>query len=121
MWHYRPWRGNLPIGSVLLLLLALLVMLALLPAQAQSDQRCFSETGHCIHGRIRDYWEQNGGLPVFGYPISAQRPFTIEGQPMHGDIVHLVKCVSNIRRLVVIKPKHVHCRRIFRHGTTSLG
>ena len=23
-----------------------------------------------IEGRIREYWEQNGGLPVFGYPIS---------------------------------------------------
>ncbi|NJK80414.1 MAG: hypothetical protein HC914_11090 [Chloroflexaceae bacterium] len=44
--------------------------------------RCFDETGFCIDGRIRDYWEQNGGLPVFGFPISAQRTFTIEGQPI---------------------------------------
>lgn len=40
------------------------------PAHAQS-QRCFPETGFCIDGRFRDYWEQNGGLQVFGYPIAA--------------------------------------------------
>jgi len=44
--------------------------------------RCFDETGYCIDGRIRDYWEQNGGLPVFGFPISVQRTFPIEGQPI---------------------------------------
>ena len=37
----------------------------------QADQRCFQETGQCIAGVIRHYWEQNGGLPVFGYPITA--------------------------------------------------
>ena len=25
---------------------------------------------NCIEGRFRQFWEQNGGLPVFGYPIS---------------------------------------------------
>ncbi len=35
------------------------------------EQRCFPETGQCISGVIRAYWEQNGGLPVFGYPITA--------------------------------------------------
>lgn len=44
--------------------------------------RCFTETGHCIDGRIRQFWEQNGGLPVFGYPITAQRTEIIEGQPL---------------------------------------
>jgi hypothetical protein len=44
------------------------------------DARCFEQTGFCISGRIREYWEQNGGLMVFGYPISPQRAETIEGQ-----------------------------------------
>ena len=34
---------------------------------AQSE-RCFSETGFCVGGRFLQYWEQNGGLPVFGFP-----------------------------------------------------
>lgn len=41
----------------------------------QTDTRCFPETGYCIQGNIRTYWETHGGLPVFGYPIS---PVTME-------------------------------------------
>jgi hypothetical protein len=48
-------------------------------ASAQHAQRCFSETGYCISGTIREYWERTGGLPVFGYPISSQQIETVEG------------------------------------------
>ncbi|PDW02528.1 PD40 domain-containing protein [Candidatus Viridilinea mediisalina] len=44
------------------------------------DERCFAETGFCIAGRIRSYWEQNGGLPVFGFPLTEQREEVIEGR-----------------------------------------
>ena len=42
-------------------------------ARAQSGRLCFNVPGitNCIEGRFREYWEQNGGLPVFGYPITA--------------------------------------------------
>ncbi len=46
------------------------------------DARCFPETGFCMYGRIREYWEQNGGLPVFGYPIAPQTSAVIEGQTL---------------------------------------
>ncbi len=46
-----------------------------------TDSRCFPETSFCIAGQIRAYWEQNGGLPVFGYPIAAQGEESIEGRP----------------------------------------
>jgi glucose/arabinose dehydrogenase len=64
-------------------LLVALVGLAALPgaALAQTDRRCFPETGFCIAGRIREFWEQNGGLRVFGYPIGPQQQEQIEGQP----------------------------------------
>jgi sugar lactone lactonase YvrE len=65
------------------LVLALLgALLALLPqgATAQQDEQCFPETGFCVSGRIRQYWTQNGGLPVFGYPIGPQLEETIEGR-----------------------------------------
>src|SRR5918912_4402515 len=39
-------------------------------AHAKTEQRCFPETGQCISGRFRAYWEQNGGLAVFGYPTT---------------------------------------------------
>ncbi|HMP41802.1 MAG TPA: hypothetical protein PKA05_15590, partial [Roseiflexaceae bacterium] len=61
---------------------ALAALLSLIPlgaASAQSNARCFPETGYCISGPIRAYWEQNGGLPVFGYPTGPQETLTIEG------------------------------------------
>lgn len=60
--------------SPLLTLVVLLLSLASsAETQAQSAERCFPETGHCISGAIRAYWERNGGLAVFGYPISPLR------------------------------------------------
>jgi hypothetical protein len=69
----------------LVLALVLVVVSPLLtgpPARAQSNERCFSETGYCISGRIREFWEQNGGLPVFGLPITPQQQETIQGQTL---------------------------------------
>ena len=65
----------------LFLLTTLLLALAF-PARtdAQAAQRCFPETGYCISGRIREFWEQNGGLPVFGFPITPLQNETIEGR-----------------------------------------
>lgn len=37
---------------------------------AAADERCFPQTGKCISGAIRAYWERNGGLAVFGFPIT---------------------------------------------------
>lgn len=48
----------------------------------QADQRCFGETGYCIDGRIREFWEQNGGLAVFGFPISNLEQMVIDGNPI---------------------------------------
>lgn len=61
----------------------ILFALFVLPtAHAQNDQRCFPETGQCIAGPIRTYWERNGGLAVFGFPITAQATETVEGMPL---------------------------------------
>jgi hypothetical protein len=65
------------IGAVLLAL-AVGFVLAVRPASAAS-QRCFPQTGFCISGPIGAYWQQHGGLPVFGYPISDQHVETVEG------------------------------------------
>jgi glucose/arabinose dehydrogenase len=54
------------------LLIALAGLAPAAPTRA-ADETCFPETGHCLGGRIRQYWQGNGGLPVFGYPINAQR------------------------------------------------
>ena len=68
------WLRQSAIVSVLGILLALVM-----PVTAQSSERCFPETGHCIAGVIRTYWERNGGLAVFGFPTSAPRGEMVEG------------------------------------------
>jgi Alginate lyase len=71
-----------PTYSILLLVLLIAFGASATPnAQGQNNQRCFPETSFCIGGRIRQYWEQNGGLPVFGFPISPLQEQSIEGRP----------------------------------------
>jgi Glycosyl hydrolase family 99 len=50
------------------------------PQQLGGPCRQFPETGHQVCGRILEYWEQNGGLPVFGYPIGELTAQQIEGK-----------------------------------------
>ena len=59
---------TLPLFSILLAVA--LIAMARAEARVQPGSRCFTETGYCIEGRIREFWEQNGGLPVFGFPIT---------------------------------------------------
>jgi len=40
------------------------------PAVPANPVRVFSETGHGIGGGFRWYWEHNGGLMIFGYPLT---------------------------------------------------
>jgi hypothetical protein len=66
------------------------LILGLLPASpALGAPRCFPETGPnitaCVDGRIREFWERQGGLPVFGYPLApafeqptADGPITVQ-------------------------------------------
>jgi hypothetical protein len=71
-------------GVLVLSLCAILLFSIRLPgvgaqrvAPGPDEQRCFSETGHCISGAVRTYWEKNGGLAVFGLPISEVRTETL--------------------------------------------
>src|SRR5207248_7709915 len=42
----------------------------------------FQETGHNLGGGFLQYWQANGGLAQFGYPISEEFTETLEdGQP----------------------------------------
>jgi hypothetical protein len=50
------------------------------PAQPTGPCRTFAETGQQVCGRLLEYWEQNGGLPVFGFPITPQAAQVIEGK-----------------------------------------
>ncbi|HEU5328975.1 MAG TPA: cupredoxin family copper-binding protein [Thermomicrobiales bacterium] len=39
-------------------------------AQQQPGAMYFQETGHNLSGTFQQYWQQNGGLPIFGFPIT---------------------------------------------------
>ena len=60
-------RRSLGPLAVLALLLALLATPTPLVA---AEARYFPETGFSVEGRFLSYWEANGGLPLYGYPIS---------------------------------------------------
>ncbi|CAA9587461.1 MAG: hypothetical protein AVDCRST_MAG18-4144 [uncultured Thermomicrobiales bacterium] len=53
------------------------------PAQQLDGQRYFAETGHNLGGTFRAYWEQYGGLFIYGLPLTEE--FTeksrIDGKP----------------------------------------
>jgi uncharacterized protein YkwD len=66
----KPWPA---------LLLTAALILTTAAAQARSDCRSFAETGHQVCGRLLSYWDANGGLPVFGYPIAEQADQLVEG------------------------------------------
>lgn len=36
--------------------------------------RYFPETGYQMCDEFLDYWQANGGLPIFGYPLTPERP-----------------------------------------------
>jgi Cu-Zn family superoxide dismutase len=73
-------KGMLRIVSLALGVAVLVSMVGVSGVQAQQNERCFPETGFCISGRIREFWEQNGGLAVFGLPLAAQQETTLEGE-----------------------------------------
>jgi len=53
--------------------LALALLLGSLPAlRAQSDVRYFPETQHTLRGAFRVFWEANGGVEIFGFPITEE-------------------------------------------------
>ena len=42
------------------------------PLPAVDGEIYFPETGHNLRGEFRNYWLRNGGLAVFGYPLSEE-------------------------------------------------
>ncbi len=53
------------------------------PVPAKPNARFFPETGHNLDGLFRSYWEANGGLAIYGLPISEEirEVSPIDGKP----------------------------------------
>lgn len=59
----------------ILLALAFVFGVVALPRTASAKELCFAgKTEYCLNDPFSGYWENNGGLPVFGYPITAAAP-----------------------------------------------
>jgi hypothetical protein len=56
----------------LVFVLVLVVSLLILPRGTSIHELCFpsDKTPHCLGDPFSDYWENNGGRPVFGSPIT---------------------------------------------------
>jgi spore germination protein YaaH len=52
----------------------LLSIKSLLNAVDTSNFNYYPETGHTLSGPFKTYWEKNGGLAMFGYPITEEFP-----------------------------------------------
>ncbi|MBA3471137.1 MAG: hypothetical protein H0T53_15995 [Herpetosiphonaceae bacterium] len=60
-------------GVLALMILVIVGTLAHTTAQAAEERKCFGDVPlitDCIEGRFLRFWEANGGLSVFGYPIT---------------------------------------------------
>lgn len=52
-----------------------------LPGRTHAAERiCFAEVPDCIDGRFAEYWRENGGLAVFGFPKSPAMMQHVEGK-----------------------------------------
>ncbi|HEX8597945.1 MAG TPA: hypothetical protein VF952_05445 [Chloroflexia bacterium] len=45
---------------------------AQVPDPKDPDVTYFAAVGHTLRGAFRDYWQRNGGLPQFGYPLTEE-------------------------------------------------
>jgi hypothetical protein len=46
-----------------------------------ATHRFFPETGYTVADAFLAFWEKNGGLPIFGYPLTAAQPITDQTGP----------------------------------------
>jgi beta propeller repeat protein len=42
------------------------------PFESDESRRYFEETGHAISHGFKEFWETNGGLALFGYPLTGE-------------------------------------------------
>jgi hypothetical protein len=75
----RP--GMLGARAVWIVILCVLVVAGVLPTlrvMAQQEPRYFEETGHNVSGAFLRFYDQHGGLAIFGYPLT--RVFSENGR-----------------------------------------
>ncbi|MGB9634654.1 MAG: LGFP repeat-containing protein [Chloroflexaceae bacterium] len=60
-------------AGALMLLVAAMLLAALPVGNARAQGKIyFPQTGHFLGGAFRSFWERNGGVEIFGYPVSPE-------------------------------------------------
>lgn len=77
-WPSLPEDQRLRIGRLGAELTADRTFAPIPPFPKTNERRYFPETGHSLAYGFKEFWEQNGGLAVFGFPISEE--FTENGR-----------------------------------------
>jgi hypothetical protein len=72
MGAYRPQGIRGALGFLVALLVLVLLGPAAHPARAATEVLYVPQTGHYVRGVFRDFWDRNGGLANFGYPITEE-------------------------------------------------
>lgn len=73
----RQSRGVLALVVILMLVL---VAVPIPTAQAQQRILYFPQTGHYLRGAFLSYWEREGGVLIFGYPITEEYIRSADGR-----------------------------------------
>jgi plastocyanin len=69
--EYHPENAD-PANQVLLGQFGRILHPADPPVAQKPGATFFNETGHNLEGKFATYWNLNGGLPIFGFPLSEQ-------------------------------------------------
>lgn len=54
------------------------------PFPDSPDHRYFPETRHSLNWGFKTFWERNGGLPIFGFPVEEEHQEAIPNDPRGG-------------------------------------
>lgn len=67
-------RSTVRRSMALIIVMMLLTLIAVRPqaSNAADPPTYYPETGHYLGGGFRDYWNANGSLQIFGYPITEE-------------------------------------------------
>jgi hypothetical protein len=66
------WSGGRRQYWSLVVIAALLLGALAAPVHAATGVIYYKETGHYVRGAFRDFWDKNGGLANFGYPLTEE-------------------------------------------------
>ncbi|MBI3241999.1 MAG: hypothetical protein HYZ49_06870 [Chloroflexi bacterium] len=69
-WNKSTWGWYLRVSAFVVAGLVLVLVSAAVLAQTEGGERYFDETGHAVRGPFLKFFDEHGGLEIFGFPIT---------------------------------------------------